>query len=333
MGYFSYSTLLTPQGRQCRIDKNKGKLFYYLYEEEIVSILAFIGGYIDAAGYVKFDGLFTSSITGNLVAACASIYHTDRVASRAVVCITFGLGTFTAVSMAMKLKMKYEWKPRDLTRLLFGMEVVLLFVTMVLGLVYDDAINGNYGNSDWQMIITSAFMGYAMGVHNAAAKEAIANCPATTVMTMTIVTVATNTATTFMYRLAKDGHNALYPVNRSKPADYDKNMVDKFDDALPKLTVSSRPMFLFVIGALFGGILATTTTFWCILIPLGLCLGVILDITMGKKYDVSERLAPLKVGSPVGNRDGNNDITSPLTTNQQYSIELNDSNEAKKANV
>ena len=302
--YLSFLTLLSTEQRQHRVDKNKGKIFYLLYEEEVVAILSFIGGYVDAAGYVKFDGLFTSSITGNLVAACASIYHTERVVSRAIVCVTFGLGTFLAVSTAMRLKMKHEWKARSISSFLFFLEALALLLTMILGLAFDDRIHGNYGNKDGELATVSAILGMAMGIHNGAAKDAIANCPSTTVMTMTIVQVSTNAAQTFMYRLARDGCTALFPTNK-KPAEYEKNMSDKCVDMTNKLSVSSRPLIMFIAGALFGTVLASNTTYWCLLVPLGFCCGFVFDIYLGMKYDL-----PVDKSSKVVNTSS--EVSSPL---------------------
>ncbi len=42
-------------------------LFTRLSDVSAVWLLAFVGGFVDAAGYVKLFGVFTSSITGNLV--------------------------------------------------------------------------------------------------------------------------------------------------------------------------------------------------------------------------------------------------------------------------
>lgn len=52
--------------------KKEDFISYKLKQNWIVYILAFIGGYIDAVGYINLD-LFTSSITGNIVIACTSV--------------------------------------------------------------------------------------------------------------------------------------------------------------------------------------------------------------------------------------------------------------------
>jgi uncharacterized membrane protein YoaK (UPF0700 family) len=57
----------------------KSKVFAHLADTDVVHLLAFIGGFIDAAGYIKIKGVFTSSITGNLVVACASVSQQSGV--------------------------------------------------------------------------------------------------------------------------------------------------------------------------------------------------------------------------------------------------------------
>jgi uncharacterized membrane protein YoaK (UPF0700 family) len=41
-------------------------LLQHLSDTNTVLLFAFVGGYIDAAGYLKLRGVFTSSITGFL---------------------------------------------------------------------------------------------------------------------------------------------------------------------------------------------------------------------------------------------------------------------------
>ena len=73
--------------------KKDPQICYHISQTNVVLLLAFIGGYVDAAGYIKLHGVFTSSITGNLVAACSLItYHQPGVLCRLLVCIFFAVG-------------------------------------------------------------------------------------------------------------------------------------------------------------------------------------------------------------------------------------------------
>lgn len=310
--YISWRTLLYQEGREDRIERNKNKVFYYLHEDEAIRILAFVGGYVDAAGYVKFDGLFTSSVTGNLVAACASVYHTRRVLSRSVVCITFGVGAFLAVAIAIKLRLVSEWKKRSVGSLLYFLEFIVLLVTMITGLIYDDIIAEDTEN--WRLLLVSGLMGLSMGIHNAAGKDTIANCPSTTVMTMTIVQVASNAATTFMYRLAIDTLTTLYPT-KAKPVDYDKKINALYIESIPKLATAVRPLILFIIGALIGTVVTSSAaSYWGLCIPMALCLGLVWDILVGRYYDEHPKPEQFKaVPTSEPPTEDNSKITVELT--------------------
>jgi hypothetical protein len=47
-------------------------IFSHFGDDYAATTMAFIGGFIDAVGFVKMHHLFTSSITGNLVVAVAA---------------------------------------------------------------------------------------------------------------------------------------------------------------------------------------------------------------------------------------------------------------------
>eukprot|EP01032_Pedospumella_encystans_P025860 gene25860-29214_t len=51
--------------------------FHYIPSTYVVLGLSFIGGFVDATGYIKLFGLFTSSITGNLVVGCTNFFNNE----------------------------------------------------------------------------------------------------------------------------------------------------------------------------------------------------------------------------------------------------------------
>ncbi len=109
---------------------------------------------------------------------------------------------------------------------------------------------------DPHVIIVACFMTAAMGFHNVAAKDAIATCPATTVMTSTMVTVATLAAQAMGYRCCPGP--LLGPTDASA----------KGDDASSKFKTAVWPLCMFVLGALIGALLAGISSFWCLCVPL-----------------------------------------------------------------
>ena len=97
-------------------------------------ILAFGGGYVDAAGYVKLQGVFTSSITGNLVVACSSVSSLTGVICRSCVCIAFTLAGALAAAFAMKTKLSKSLSPSSISILLFLFEALALVGVWIFGL-------------------------------------------------------------------------------------------------------------------------------------------------------------------------------------------------------
>lgn len=103
--------------------------------------MAFVGGFIDAAGYIRLKELFTSSITGNVVVACTSVTgNNSGVVSRALVTISFVFAGFLMTLTAMKLKLSKHWKVRSVALALFSAELVALVVALILGTLYSDHI-------------------------------------------------------------------------------------------------------------------------------------------------------------------------------------------------
>ena len=92
-----------------------GAVFAHLSDAAVVHLLAFVGGYIDAAGYLKIKGVFTSSITGNLVVACASVSSLKGVICRSCVCVAFTAAGCVSSLISMKLRLAYGIHQRHLT--------------------------------------------------------------------------------------------------------------------------------------------------------------------------------------------------------------------------
>lgn len=117
-------------------------LLRHLSDTSAVNMMAFVGGFIDAAGYIELKQLFTSSITGNVVVACTSVTGNNvGVVSRAIVTISFVVAGFLATITSMKLKLSRHWKVRAVALALFSVELAALIVSLVLGLVYSEQIH------------------------------------------------------------------------------------------------------------------------------------------------------------------------------------------------
>lgn len=108
--------------------------FYYLSDSNVTKILAFIGGFVDAAGYLKLQGVFTSSITGNLVVACASVSSLTGVICRSSVCIAFTLAGGLLSLLAIELKLSFHCSQGTISMVLFCFEALTLIIVWIIGL-------------------------------------------------------------------------------------------------------------------------------------------------------------------------------------------------------
>lgn len=266
----------------------RSKVFHILYDIEVVWIFSFIGGYVDAAGYYKLYGLFTSSVTGSVIAACASIFDTHGVVSRVFVAIFFALGGGLCAGSVLKCKLAYGWKERSIAALVMIQEFIAIAATIFLGLWFEDDLNSL---SDWQLILVGSTMAFAMGVHSAGVKICLPNAPATTVMTLTILGIAMQMSNAISYFFAQLFVYDLYSktedlkTNDESKQVYIQKMQKGYDDACANVMKSFKPLFFFTTGALLGTALMKYITFWCLAVPIGLLLIMVIDVFRGMRYE------------------------------------------------
>lgn len=255
---------------------NPSKTQKWLLEEDCHNIFAFIGGYIDSAGYVKLSELFTSSITGNLVAATASIYSQYGVISRVLVAIFFAIAVYITGMVIFKLKLKHEWTKKSILRLFLVLECIVLLAGMIWGHIFNDEIDDSNSLNHYQLIVCACCLSFSMGLQSAVVKEVFPNCPSTTVITMMIVTFASQGAGLTTFSLASSGCNDIFPPAQPKPVDHLDGVRSKRDDYETKIVSTGRQLFSFLIGGVVGASLMYSISFYSILIPIGwLCLIVV----------------------------------------------------------
>lgn len=282
--------------------------FRNIKESDAALVLAFIGGYVDAAGYLKLLTVFTSSITGNLVVAAASVAQTKGALCRSMVCIAFVLAGALSSVFSLKFKLAYGWAAKKIYVFLYSLELIALIASLVVGLELDNIITSTENMDTPAVILVGCILSASMGFHNVAAKESITNCPPTTVMTSTLITVSQNASNTISYFFAKNNIIRLSPLrktevtiggtsdpetstntssccNEANPASTLSEFQKKFDDSLNKFIVSAKPLLSFTVGAIIGGIAMAKGTFWCILGPIILVLLLIVDIILQVQFE------------------------------------------------
>jgi hypothetical protein len=215
--------------------------------------------------------VFTSSITGNLVAACA--VSSKGILCRICVTISFTGSALIIAMLSLKLKLAHVMSLPYLALLLFALEFSMLITIWAIGFYLDDLISVSKNINDWRVILVGCLMGTAMGFHNVAAKESITGCPSTTVMTSTLVNASCSLAKilgllTAYFNIVKltppNGPSGTYlPFTKAEKDHIGMQIYDEFLNSLPFI----GPLFFFLIGAVIGGSAMRSISFNCFKIP------------------------------------------------------------------
>ena len=246
---------------------------------QAIGCLTFVGGFIDAAGYVMLYGLFTASITGNIVAACIPIYFAAvGVWPRFIVWLSIGMGAWMITMLSMKLRFATSLNKWKIGVILFSCEIAALFLAMFVGAALDYPMIDS-----WQVFISATLVSFSMGVQNGAAMVMIANCPPTTAMTGNTVRLFIYGAEAFNFYLASKSYITLYSEKGGKPADYEKTMMKYSQELASKFQLFCAALGPFVAGSIIGVPLAYNIGFWSFVVPILVVAGVVINIHIAGK--------------------------------------------------
>ena len=199
-------------------------------------LLSFNGGYVDTAGFLALQGLFTAHVTGNFVTIGAALaFGTSGVLNKLL-----ALPVFCAVIMATRLAFTSRVAPtKPVLPGVLNLKLALLSVGAVLAVTL-----GPFKQADgWAAIVTGMTFVSAMAIQNAAHRIHMPGAPPTTLMT--------GTTTQIMIDLA-DMVSGLPPEARDATHARVKRMA---------LAVAS-----FAAGAAAAAILFNRVGTWCLLV-------------------------------------------------------------------
>lgn len=139
-------------------------------------LLGFNAGYVDTAGFLALNGLFTAHVTGNFVTLGAALIH----GSAGTVSKLLALPVFCAAVMLTRLASNtLAARQRPPMRSLIGAQVLLLMLAAVLMIVF-----GPFTNSDAVPAFSAGMlMVCAMAVQNAMQRMHLPQLPPSTLMT------------------------------------------------------------------------------------------------------------------------------------------------------
>ena len=246
---------------------------------QAISCLTFVGGFVDGAGYDLLYSIFTTAITGNIIAAASDVYvEAKGVLPRLLVCIFIGFGALTATIISMKLRFATTLNKWEVGMTLFAVEALAIFLAMIVGQHLD------YPDIDsWQITVTAIMTAFAMGLQNGAALVMIPNCPVTTAMTGNLIRFFIYGAEAFTFTAASLGLINLYPTATGKPEGYSETMKVYAHELSLKFHLFFSALIPFIIGALTGVPAAEHLGFWCFFVPIVVVLFVVWTLYMGNR--------------------------------------------------
>jgi uncharacterized membrane protein YoaK (UPF0700 family) len=200
-------------------------------------LLSLNAGFVDTAGFLALQGLFTAHVTGNFVTLGASLV----LGTSGVVAKLLALPVFCTVVIATRLlSSALLRRQRPALKVLLGLKDVLLVAGAVLAIHF-----GPFGNGDaWQAVITGMVLVAAMAIQNAAHRIHLGTAPPSTLMT--------GTTTQIMIDLA-DMIQAPKPENTERP--------------VARLLGMSINIALFAAGCAAAALLYAHFGVWCFVVP------------------------------------------------------------------
>jgi uncharacterized membrane protein YoaK (UPF0700 family) len=142
----------------------------------LAALLSFTGGFVDTAGFLGLQGLFTAHVTGNFVTLGATlVLGTHGAVAKLLALPEFAL-VVALVSIAADLFARRQWPA---VPLLLSAKVLLLVAFFALAVAL-----GPFPDSDTPAALITGFAGVAaMGVQNAVQRIHLGSLPPGTLMT------------------------------------------------------------------------------------------------------------------------------------------------------
>jgi uncharacterized membrane protein YoaK (UPF0700 family) len=142
----------------------------------IAALLSFNGGFVDTAGFLGLDGLFTAHVTGNFVTlGAALVMGTHGIIGKMLALPVFIL----TIALARLAGAFLRARKLPVLRVLLSVEVGLLFLFFALAVMF-----GPFPHADSPAALATGFAGIsAMALQNAVHRVHLSKLPPTTLMT------------------------------------------------------------------------------------------------------------------------------------------------------
>lgn len=206
--------------------------------------LAFTAGFVDAAAFIALTGLFTAHVTGNFVLIGAELVST----STGVLAKLLALPMFIlAVAVTRLIALALERRGSPPLRPLLALEATVLIAFAIAGVAMSPL-----GSPDGAKAIGVGMLGVAaMGIQNGIGRLVIGHLAATTVMTVNVTQAVIDV------------------TDRLCGAKLDEQVSSRLRRTLSAVAV-------FAAGALAGAFGIAALSFWCVLVPAFVLIGLLM---------------------------------------------------------
>jgi uncharacterized membrane protein YoaK (UPF0700 family) len=141
------------------------------------TLLSFNAGYVDTAGYLALQGLFTAHVTGNFVTiGAALVFGTSGVVAKLLALPVFCM--VIVVTRLVSFNLPQRW---PVLETMLTLKLLLLLAAAVLAIAMGPFVNGDGAPA----IIMGMTLVSAMAIQNAAQRIHLGAAPPTTLMTGT----------------------------------------------------------------------------------------------------------------------------------------------------
>jgi uncharacterized membrane protein YoaK (UPF0700 family) len=199
-------------------------------------LLSLNAGYVDTAGFLALQGLFTAHVTGNFVTLGASL----ALGTSGAIAKLLALPVFCAVVIASRLLgtlLSSRFGP--VFEILLSLKVLLLIGGAVLAIRWGPFHDGDSGHA----ILTGMVLVAAMAIQNAVHRIHLGSSPPSTLMTGTTTQIMIDLADKMYARAGEKGQSGS------------------------RLAQMSTNVLVFAIGCGAAALLYARFSVWCFVLP------------------------------------------------------------------
>ncbi len=166
-------------------------------------LLSINGGFVDTAGFLALQGLFTSHVTGNFVTlGAALVLGTSGVVAKLLALPMFCVVVFATRLLSAELPSEGRWSG---LRVLLAAKLLLLLAGSYLAIHLGPFHSGD----GWQALVTGMTLVAAMAIQNAIHRIHMSSTSPTTIMTGNTTQLMIDLADTARRRLTPEASRTL----------------------------------------------------------------------------------------------------------------------------